>query len=195
MRRETPLRADIACLSARSGGVHRTEEEGRFGGATRNGRSAVGPLRATVVWPLGCGAVLRVGDVVAPSGGVALVVNVDDRDVGHEAVRRGAVPVLLLGLEEDAVARPDDLDRLAAALAQAHALGDEDRLAVGVGVPRGPGARSEVDAARLHAVLTRRRRDRVDEDVAGEPIGRAGRGLDGVPRDLHAYLRSLREGG
>jgi hypothetical protein len=36
----------------------------------------------------------------------------------------GAMPVVLAGLEEDAAPRPDHLDRPAAALAQAHALGD-----------------------------------------------------------------------
>jgi hypothetical protein len=46
--------------------------------------------------------------------------------VGHEAIGRGAVPVVLAGLEEDAVAGADDLDRAALALAEADALGDED---------------------------------------------------------------------
>ena len=62
--------------------------------------------------------------------------------------RRGAVPVLLARLEEDAVAGADDLDRAARALAEADALGDPDRLAVRVGVPRSSRARREVDAAR-----------------------------------------------
>ena len=44
--------------------------------------------------------------------------------VRHEAIGGGAEPVLLAGLEEDAVPRPDHLVRPAAALAQAHALGD-----------------------------------------------------------------------
>jgi hypothetical protein len=43
--------------------------------------------------------------------------------------------VLLVGLEQDAVAGADDLDRAAAALAQADALGDEDGLAQRVAVP------------------------------------------------------------
>jgi hypothetical protein len=38
--------------------------------------------------------------------------------VDHEAVRRGAVPVVLSGLEEHAVAGPDGLDRAALALAE-----------------------------------------------------------------------------
>jgi hypothetical protein len=66
-------------------------------------------------------------------------------DVGHEAVWRGAVPVVLAGLEEHTVAGSDDLDGTAFALTEPDAFGDEDRLAVRVGVPGGPGARREVD--------------------------------------------------
>ena len=39
-------------------------------------------------------------------------------DVDHEAIGRGAVPVVLAGLEEDAVAGADGLDQAAFALAQ-----------------------------------------------------------------------------
>src|SRR5207244_11325516 len=91
--------------------------------------------------------VLVVGDVIAPGGAAALVVDLEHREVGHEAVRRGAVPVLFAGLEEDAVAGADDLDRAAAVLRAADALGDVDRLAVRVRVPCGTRARGEVDAA------------------------------------------------
>src|SRR5262245_40413955 len=91
-------------------------------------RSAVGARRR---------AVLLVGDVVEPGDAVALVVDLDQRQVGHEPRRRGAVPVLLARLEEHAVARPDDLDRAAAPPAEADALEHEDRLAVRVRVPRG----------------------------------------------------------
>ena len=66
--------------------------------------------------------VLLVADVVAPGRGVAFLVDLDHRDVGHEAVRRRPVPVLLAGLEEDAVAGADHLDRPAAPLAEADAL-------------------------------------------------------------------------
>jgi hypothetical protein len=38
--------------------------------------------------------------------------------------------VVLAGLEEDAIARADELDRSALALAEADAFGQEDRLAV-----------------------------------------------------------------
>jgi hypothetical protein len=53
----------------------------------------------------------------------------------------------LARLEEHAVAGADHLDRSAAALAEAYALGDVDGLAVGVDVPRGSSSRGEVDAA------------------------------------------------
>src|ERR671921_854977 len=94
----------------------------------------------------GCGAVLLVADVLTPRDGTALVVDFLHRKVGHEAVWGGAVPVVLAGLEEHPVARADHLDRSAAALAEADALGDVDGLAVGVGVPGGASARAEVDA-------------------------------------------------
>src|SRR4051794_30027417 len=65
-------------------------------------------------------AVLLVGDVPAPRDGAARLVVLLHRDVDHEPVRGGAVPVVLLRLEEHAVARADDLDLAALALAQAH---------------------------------------------------------------------------
>jgi hypothetical protein len=70
------------------------------------------------------GAVLLVADVLAPGRGVP-VLDLHHRYVGHEAVRGGAVPVVLAGLEEHAVAWADHLDRPVAALAEADALGDE----------------------------------------------------------------------
>jgi hypothetical protein len=48
--------------------------------------------------------------VFAPRGAVAGVVDLEHREMGHEAVRRGAVPVLFPELEEDAVAGADHLD-------------------------------------------------------------------------------------
>jgi hypothetical protein len=60
--------------------------------------TAISPLRPR-------GVVLLVGDMLAPGRAAALIVDLEHRDVGHEAVGRGAVPVLLAGLEEDAVAR------------------------------------------------------------------------------------------
>src|SRR5829696_4680832 len=91
--------------------------------------------------------VLLVGDVLAPVGGVAGVVDLGDGDVRHETGRRGTVPVLFAGREEHAVAGVDLLDRPAARLGATGALQDEDRLAVRMRVPRCPRARREVDAA------------------------------------------------
>src|SRR4051812_11872778 len=105
--------------------------------------------------------------------------------MGHEAVRGGAVPVVLAGLEVDAVPGPDALDRAALALAAADALGDEDRLPEGVGVPGGAGAGGEVDAGRRQPRGLRRCRHGVDVDGAGEPVARADSGLQRVPGDLH----------
>jgi hypothetical protein len=81
--------------------------------------------------------VLLVGDVLAPSDRAASVVARLHGDVHHEAAGRGAVPVVLARLEEHAVTGSDGVDRPALTLAQADALGDEDRLAVGVRVPGG----------------------------------------------------------
>jgi hypothetical protein len=52
-----------------------------------------------------------------------MVVDLEHRNVSHEAARRGAVPVILTGLEEDAVAGTDHLDRPAAPLHEADPLG------------------------------------------------------------------------
>jgi hypothetical protein len=76
-----------------------------------------------------------------------------------------AMPMLLVGPEEYASTNMDNLDRPAAALASPNALGDVDRLAVGVGVPGRPRARREMDVARRQARSSRRRRDCVDETV------------------------------
>src|SRR3954467_15885723 len=53
--------------------------------------------------------VLVIGDVLVPRDRAARVVVLLHGDVNHEAVGRGAVPVVLAGLEEDAVAGADGL--------------------------------------------------------------------------------------
>src|SRR2546430_14734214 len=113
-------------------------------------------------------AVLLFGDVVAPGDNVALVVGLLHRNVSHEPRWSGAVQVVLVGPEEDAVAGADHLDFTALALAEAHAFGHPDRLAVRVGMPSRPGARREVDAGRAEPRAFRRRRDRVHVDGARE---------------------------
>src|SRR4051794_19334557 len=116
---------------------------------------------------------------------VVLVVGFVDGEVDHEAVACGAVPVFLVGFEQDAVAGVDDFDGPAAALAQADAFGDEDGLAEGVAVPVGSGAGHEVDQVRGDP----RRRgcggDGVDVHVAGEPVAGSFGGGDGAAGDLH----------
>src|SRR5207244_4126816 len=91
-------------------------------------------------------AVLLVADLLAPGDDLARVVRLLQRDVGHEPPRGGAMPVFLARLEEDAVARADDLDRTALALAEADPFGDPDRLPVRVGMPGGARARREMHA-------------------------------------------------
>src|SRR5829696_3209681 len=97
------------------------------------------------------GPVLLVGDVISPDDGTAGLVGLLHRYVGHEAVRRGAVPVVLSGLEEHRVVGPDDLDLSAAALAEPHALGNVDGLPEGVGLchaVRAPGVKWTLAAPR-----------------------------------------------
>ena len=89
--------------------------------------------------------------MLAPDDGAARVVGLLHGDVDHEAVGGGAVPVVLAGLEEHAIAGADGLDRPTLALARADALGDEDRLAERVGVPGRAGAGREVDERRRDA--------------------------------------------
>src|SRR5205085_5567721 len=117
-------------------------------------------------------SVLLVAHVLAPGHGAAALVRLLDRDVRHQSCRRSAVPVVLARLEEDAVTRANHLDLSAPALAEAHALGDPDRLAVWMGVPGGAGARREVDACGADPRGLRRCGDRVDEHRSGEPVAR-----------------------
>src|SRR3954471_5245355 len=130
-------------------------------------------------------AVLLVRDVLAPSDRAAGLVVLLHGDVDHETVRGGAVPVVLTGLEEDAVAGTDLLRRAALALAHADALGDEDRLAVRMRMPCGARAGREMHARGGEGGGSLRRRDGVDVDVAGKPVGGALLGLDAAAGDLH----------
>src|SRR5579884_3746663 len=131
--------------------------------------------------------VIVLADVLAPGDGVALLVDLLHRDVHHEAVRRRAVPVLLLRLEEHTVAGADLLHRAALALTASHALGDEDRLSQRMGVPRGPRGGREVDDRRREPVSAGRLGDRVDVDLPGEPLGGSLAGRHRASRDLHLF--------
>src|SRR6478752_1437334 len=117
------------------------------------------------------GGVLLVGDVLAPGHHHAVLVGLLDGDVGHEPIGGGAVPVLLVRLDEHDVARADLLHGAAAAADIADAVGDVQRLAPRVGVPRGPGARGEAHVGAADAALLVGGADRVEVDGAGEPTG------------------------
>src|SRR4051794_18576667 len=97
------------------------------------------------------------------------------------------MPMLLVRLDEHAVARADDLDRSIATLHEAYAFGHPERLAAGVTMPRGSCARGEMNDARAEPRTVRRCGNRVDKDVASEPVRwpavRVCR-----PRDLHVRL-------
>src|SRR5205814_5673317 len=101
---------------------------------------------ATLLRHVGRLPILLVRHVLAPVDDVPVLVRLLHRDMGHEPRRRRAVPVLLVRLEEDAVARANHLDRPALALAEAYALRHPDGLTVGMRVPGGARAGREVDA-------------------------------------------------
>src|SRR5438132_12685945 len=89
--------------------------------------------------------VLGVRHLLAPVALRALRRSLPDREMGHEVVGRGAVPVPLAGRSVDRVARADLQDLAAAGLNASQAFGDVYRLADGVGVPRIARAWSEAD--------------------------------------------------
>src|ERR1700722_3222834 len=92
--------------------------------------------------------VLLLGDVLTPDHKASLIVDFLHRDGPHEPGRIGTVPMILARFEVDTVTRSDDLDRSAASLASADAVGDVDALATRVSVPGCPGTWREVHAAR-----------------------------------------------
>src|SRR3954447_13535482 len=180
--RLSAIRALLPELGARAGRERSLLPRGEPRSAAGNGtREPSGPAAG----------VLLVRDVLAPADRAAGLVVLLHRDVRHEAVGRGAVPVVLARLEEDPVAGPDDLDWASLALAEADALGDEDRLSVGMCVPRGPRTGCEVHERRGEGRAPSWRGDGVDVDVAGEPVGRAFLGLDAAARDLHGFSYSV----
>jgi hypothetical protein len=88
--------------------------------------------------------VLVVGDVVEAGHDLARVVRFLHRDVRHESVRGRAVPVLLAGLDVADVARADLL-YAAPGGDETDAVGDVQRLSLGVVVPSSASARGEAD--------------------------------------------------
>src|SRR2546429_1505471 len=97
----------------------------------------------------------------------------------------GAVPVVLAWLEEDAIARPNQLDRPAFPLAHANALGDPDRLTERVRMPGGARPGGEMHRRSADRRRLRRRSHGVDKDRPGEPVPGAGARLKCVAGDLH----------
>ncbi len=85
--------------------------------ARENSRSA-SPIQATSPalgsrCPMRSGgflAVLLVSDKLAPGHDAAGLIGLLHHQVGHDAVRRCAMPVFLAGLEEDVIAGPNLLD-------------------------------------------------------------------------------------
>ena len=95
---------------------------------------------------LGQRGVLLVSDVLAPLGVRSPVAGrFGDGQVGHVVVCGCAVPVPDVGGGDDDVAGADLFDGAAARLVQADAVGDQQRLADGVRVPRRAGAGGEPD--------------------------------------------------
>jgi hypothetical protein len=112
--------------------------------------------------------------MLEPGHDLALVVRFLDGDVGHEPAGRGAVPVLLAGLDVDDIPGPDLLRLAAAAGDVPDAVGDVEGLALGVVVPRGARAGCEPDVGAADRGLVVRVADAVDVDVTGEPVTGAG---------------------
>src|SRR6188472_117389 len=138
--------------------------------------------------------VLVVGDVLGPFGLGAVDWRLPHREVRHEVVGCGAMPVPLAGRRMDRVAGAN-LDHLPAARLHApHPLGDVERLADGMGMPRVARAGREADEADTHAGRRLAAGDGVDPDVAVESIRRTLRGRL-LRLDLHrSSLRRTDEG-
>ena len=155
----------------------------RISSGSPNAASSSG-VQALIGGPHGGRRVVRVGHLLAPLGLGAVVGRLVDRDVGHEPVRRGAVPVPLPGRRQDRVPGPDLQDLAATRLDPADAVGHVQRLAHGVDVPRVAGAGREADDGGADPGRRLAADDLVEPGVAGEHVGRC---LGGRPigQDLH----------
>src|SRR2546421_5386922 len=87
--------------------------------------------------------ILGVGDMCSPIGLGAFWGRFPHREVRHEMVRGGSVPVPLPRGRVDRVSRPDLDDLTIPSLYPAASLGDVQGLADRVRVPSGPGTRRE----------------------------------------------------
>src|SRR3954451_23151444 len=135
--------------------------------------------------PSSLGAVFLVGDVVEPGHDLSVLVRFLDGDVRHEAAGGRAVPVLLTGLDVDDVAGADLLRLGPTSGDVPDAVGDIERLPVGVVVPCGAGAGGEADVGAADRGLVVRVADAVDVNVAGEPVGGTAGGVGGAGGELH----------
>src|SRR4051812_50218898 len=94
-----------------------------------------------------------------------------EREMCHEVVGRGAVPVPFAGWGDDDVAGSDAQEWSATRLDEAFAFGDAESLSEGVAVPCGGGAWGGGDPAGGHGGGALSLGGRGGGDVAGGPVG------------------------
>lgn len=129
--------------------------------------------------------VLVVGDLLEPIDSLS-VERLLDGDVRHRRRRRCAVPVLLVRIHHDHVARTDLFDRTAPALVQPEAEGDDERLAERMRVPVASRARFEGNVRTICASRRVLLKQRIKADGPREMLGRRSlRGLRAASFDLH----------
>ena len=140
------------------------------------------------------GQVLGVGHLLAPLRLRAIRGRLPHRQVRHEAVGCGPMPVPFPGRSGDGIAGMDLDDPAAAGLAPAQAIGDVERLAHGMPVPRIPGTRCEANEAHPDAGWALATDQDVVPGVTGEHVGR-GLGRRLTRSDLHGRAPSCTGGG
>src|SRR4030088_2199074 len=116
-------------------------------------------------------AVFVVGDVLAPFGlGLARIWcgALPHRQVAHETIGRGAVPMPFTRRRVHGVAGAHDDELTAAGLDQPDAVGDVQRLSDGMGVPCGSCAWCETHSIDPYARGLLTSSNDVEIDVAGE---------------------------
>ncbi|MNI30762.1 hypothetical protein D3C73_846200 [compost metagenome] len=128
----------------------------------RNRWGGDGCLRAASV-------VLLIGDLLHPLGGLA-VHRAGDRQVGHAARRRSAVPMLDAGWADDHVSGANLLHRFAPFLDQPYAGRHHQPLPGRVGVPGRPRTRFEIDVGAGGIDCITGGEQRLDAHPPGEPL-------------------------